>query len=281
MRAGSEKGQLRPKRAAPGGTGPSRTVGAAYTGATCFRQCQGLPQHAFFETSQLGRIYLFSRGFQGQDGGRAGGHRNHRTLAIGNLTAGWPKRILGITYHPGMGRGGLVRRAPKHIKAAIRVSDRRPADSSSPAVHGPASARLVRKAFAADHPARDDRAADDLRAVDREFLDEPAERPPRGGQHRSPGAGCRAARHGAGFAGPADPDQRRCAGGGHQDGAAAPAARQRRPAGGDRPRHRYADVDGVVCHRRVVPDHAGDRQPDHPHRRARAGRGAIHRGGGR
>ena len=41
--------------------------------------------------------------------------------------------------------------------------------------------------------------------------------------------------HGAGFAGAADPRQHRRAGGRHQDGAAAPAAGQRRSAAGDRP----------------------------------------------
>src|SRR6476619_3260849 len=69
---------------------------AAYTGATCFRQCRGLSQLQFFETSQLGRIYLFSRGFYGRAGG-ASGHWNRPTLAIGNLTGPGAKRILGIS----------------------------------------------------------------------------------------------------------------------------------------------------------------------------------------
>ena len=41
--------------------------------------------------------------------------------------------------------------------------------------------------------------------VDRQFLDEPAERPAGGGQYRGAGAGCRPLRHGSGVAGAANP----------------------------------------------------------------------------
>src|SRR3954469_2866338 len=130
MPAGPKMDHLRPKRAAPGGTGPSRTVGAAYTGATCFRQCRGLLQAPFFETSQLGRIYLFSRCFSGEratcpDPGKRSGKAG--TLAIGNLTVPGPKRILGISVRMRAGDGLLSRGAPRptyrDIEADIRVSD--------------------------------------------------------------------------------------------------------------------------------------------------------------
>ena len=59
-------------------------------------------------------------------------------------------------------------------------------------------------------------------------------------------------------------DQHRRARGRHQDGPAAAAVGQRRSAGGDRPRRRHADDDGVVGDRRLLRDHARERQPDHP-----------------
>ena len=80
--------------------------------------------------------------------------------------------------------------------------------------------------------------------------------------------------HGSGFAGAANPRQHRRARGRHQDGAAAPAAGQRRSAAGDRPRRRHALDDGVVGDRRFLRDHAGKRQPDDPRDRAGAGRRA-------
>ena len=74
-----------------------------------------------------------------------------------------------------------------------------------------------------------------------------------------------------------DPRQHRRACGCHQDGAAAPAVGQRRFAGGDRPRRRHADDDGMVGDRRFLRNHARERQPDHPRDRAGARRRAVHR----
>ena len=129
---------------------------------------------------------------------------------------------------------------PRGSEGRYRVSDRRTADYGNAAAEAVAPARPVRQAVAADHSAGDDRGSPDLRARDRQFPDEPAERPAGGGQHRGAGAGCGALRHGSGFAGAADPRQHRRACGGHQDGPAAPAAGQRRSAAGDRPRRRHA-----------------------------------------
>jgi len=63
MLAGPKRGHLRPQMSRPRRTGPSRTVGAAYTVASGFRQRFAAPQPGFSKRAQLGRIYLFSRGF--------------------------------------------------------------------------------------------------------------------------------------------------------------------------------------------------------------------------
>src|SRR3981189_3288973 len=63
MLAGPKVGRFRPKKSRPGRTGSSRTIGAAYTGATRFRQCWGAPHPKPFETAQFARIYQFRRCF--------------------------------------------------------------------------------------------------------------------------------------------------------------------------------------------------------------------------
>jgi hypothetical protein len=55
-----------------------------------------VPQSAFFELAQLGRIYLFSRGFSGKQA-VCPDHRSRPTLAIGNLTGPEAERMLGIS----------------------------------------------------------------------------------------------------------------------------------------------------------------------------------------
>ena len=210
-------------------------------------------------------------------------HRNIRTLAIGNLTGRGPKRILGISVRVRTSAGLVSGGAPNtEISRRIFVSatDDQPT-LPAPRPSGPRRLGLSGKLLLLTIPLVmiallmiyvpsianfwTNRLNDRLAAANTAAL--VLDAAPLG--------------HGAGFAGAADPDQRRRARGRHQDGAAAPAARQRRPAGGDRPRHRHADPDGVVCDRRVLRDHAGDRQPDHPRGGARARRRAIHRGGGR
>src|SRR5271167_2367663 len=54
-------GHFQPKKGRPGRTGSSRTIGAAYTGATPFRQCGRVAESRFFQTSHLARIIQFSR----------------------------------------------------------------------------------------------------------------------------------------------------------------------------------------------------------------------------
>ena len=70
MLAGPKRGHLRPQMSRPRSDRAIADNCAAYTGATRFRQCYAVPQSGFFETSQLARIYLFSRGFYGQDGNK-------------------------------------------------------------------------------------------------------------------------------------------------------------------------------------------------------------------
>ena len=113
------------------------------------------------------------------------------TLAIRNLTGS------GANTHP--------RRLGQASKADIVSVTERTADHGNAAAEAAAAARPVRQAAAADHSAGDDRRNPDLRAGDRQFPHEPAQRPAGGGQHRGPGAGCGALGHGAGFAGAADP----------------------------------------------------------------------------
>ncbi len=162
----------------------------------------------------------------------------------------------------------------------MSVTDEQPTigDAAAKAV---APARPVRQAVAAHHSAGHDRRNADLCARDRQFPDQPAERPAGGGEYRGAGARCRPLGHGSGFAGAADSRQHRRARGRHQDGAATPAAGQRRFAAGDRSRCRHAHHDGVVGDRRFLRDHAGERQPGDPRDRAGARRRAIHRGGDR
>src|SRR5436305_984104 len=139
------------------------------------------------------------------------------TLAIRNLT--------------GSGAGRILKTG---IRGRIRVGHQTATDRTA------AAAWPVRQAVAAHHSAGDDRGSADLCPDDRLFPGQPAERPAGGGQYRGPGAGRRAVRHGAGIAGPADPEQHRRTRGRDQDGPAAPAFGQRRPAAQDRSRHRYA-----------------------------------------
>src|SRR6476469_5675103 len=84
MRAGPKRAIDGPQMSRPRECRAIADNCAAYTGATCFRQCRGLSQLQFFETSQLGRIYLFSRGFYG----RAGGASAKRILGISVLAIG-------------------------------------------------------------------------------------------------------------------------------------------------------------------------------------------------
>jgi hypothetical protein len=74
MLADPKPGHFRPKSSRPGRTGSSRTVGAAYTGATRFRQCFQVPQPGFFETAQFSEYIGMSGVFPCEDGGSPGGH---------------------------------------------------------------------------------------------------------------------------------------------------------------------------------------------------------------
>ena len=162
----------------------------------------------------------------------------------------------------------------------MSVSDQQPAIEATRPTPRQATAQAwpVRQAAAVDNSPGHDRGVFDLRALDRQFPHEPAERPAGGGQYRSAGAGCRAARHGAGFAVAANPEKHRRPRGRHQDGTAAQAARQRRSAAGDRSRHRHAHHDGVVGDLRFLRNHAGARRPGDSGDRPRIRRRPVHRG---
>ena len=84
--------------------------------------------------------------------------------------------------------------------------------------------RPVEPAACADDSVRDDRGSADLRAVDRQFPAQLAERPAGRRAHRRAGARGRAERHGARIAGAPDPAKHRRPRGGDEDGFAAPPA---------------------------------------------------------
>src|SRR5215218_1302533 len=90
MRAGSKKGHLRPKRAAPGGTGPSRTVGGLIRERPVFVNVGGCRGISSLKRRNWGEYIGFRGVFRGETAARPG-HRNIGTLAIGNLTARWRK----------------------------------------------------------------------------------------------------------------------------------------------------------------------------------------------
>ena len=189
------------------------------------------------------REYICFRGVFTSEQAARPDHRNRRTLAIGNLTG------RGAETHPRNQRtrsrtsAGLVsggRRTQRHQGG---YACQRPTTSrlpSSAAASAPRRLGLSGKLLLLTIPLVMIAGMLIYVPVDRQFPDEPAERPAGRGQYRRAGAGCRAARHGAGFAGAADPQQHRRARGRHQDGAAAPAAGQRRPAADDRSRRRHA-----------------------------------------
>src|SRR5215207_4667754 len=133
MRAGPKKGHLGPKRAAPGGTGPSRTVGGLIRERPVFVNVGGCRGISSLKRRNWGEYIGFRGVFRGETAARPG-HRNIRTLAIGNLTARWRKthprnQCTGEDQRRSVS-GGLQHR---DIKADIRVSDRRPADPSNAA----------------------------------------------------------------------------------------------------------------------------------------------------
>src|SRR6202047_4658182 len=101
MLAGPKRAIFRPKSSRPGHTGPSRTVGAAYTGATPFRQCCRVVQLRFFETAQLARIIQYSRCFTCEDEGASPG-RLRPTLD--NVIA--EPSLCGFGPRTGSGNGG-------------------------------------------------------------------------------------------------------------------------------------------------------------------------------
>ena len=124
-----------------------------------------------------------------------------------------------------------------------------------------AAHRPVRQAAAAHRPVRDAGGSPDLRALDRQFPSQLAQRPAGRRAHRRAGARRRAERHGAGQPRQANPQEHRRPRGGDEDGNAAPPARRHRHPGDDRAGHRHAL--GVVVardHRRLR--HAAVCQPD-------------------
>src|SRR5215207_2439946 len=111
MRAGPKKGHLGPKRAAPGGTGPSRTVGGLIRERPVFVNVGGCRGISSLKRRNWGEYIGFRGVFRGETAARPG-HRNIGTLAIGNLTARWRKTHPRNQCTGEDQRRSCVRRAP-------------------------------------------------------------------------------------------------------------------------------------------------------------------------
>jgi len=100
-----QSGPFPAQKSRPGRTGSPRTIGAAYTGATRFRQSGRLPPFAAsapFETAQFARIYQCLRGFP-MRGSRLAIQVGY--CRLGQLfdcrTRGFPSSVARIRYRAG------------------------------------------------------------------------------------------------------------------------------------------------------------------------------------
>ena len=173
------------RKAVPIETEPSRTIGAAYTGAASFRQSCPVPFPSFLEVA-IGANNLFSRGFYTQALLRS----LRPILAIRHLTG------CGVIASSRSADHGQFAAGPRSEAIFVSLAIEQPT-MEAPRPQPPRPARPVRQAPAADHPAGHDRRNTDLRPRDRQFSVESAERSAGGREHRSVGAGCSSLWHGA------------------------------------------------------------------------------------
>ncbi len=233
MLAGPKTGHFRPKRAAPGRNRDIADSWRGLYGSDLFSSMSGVAAVSrSLKRRNWGEYICFRGVFRGETAA-CPDHRNIRTLAIGNLTGRGPKRILGISVRVRT-NAGLVSGGAPHTEISRRIfvsaTDDQPT-LPAPRPSGPRRLGLSGKLLLLTIPLVMiallmiyvpsianfwiNRLNDRLAAANTAAL--VLDAAPLG--------------HGAGFAGAADPDQHRRARGRHQDGAAAPAARQRRSAG--------------------------------------------------